>query len=316
MELLKSIIGILAYASLGFSATAAYLKINKIWKRKHNTEVANSVSIAGNVVDLIPLSFFTLNYLFVMQWQGLIDSVIWIVAGIVSIMIGSGLWVPANRDKTSWTRWKEALKLEKSEVGDLAKSFFRPAHAEIILEIFAHFAYVDRDLGEREQELIQAFADTWRLDISWKKYHRLANLEGPASLVKARDTVVRYLTTSPPPEQVAQLIDVLQALVQVDDLVASEEKMIMDEAQGLLLNYIDDSDTQASFTVVIAPQDSEQDIAVTTLLPNVKKTEVAGGSGYIVGSYYSQDYANVICGQYRALGFFTVDLVEESPALA
>jgi hypothetical protein len=126
MELLKSIVSVLAYASLGFSATAAYLKINKIWKRKHNEEVANSVSIVGNVVDLIPLSFFSLNYLFVMQWQGLIDSVIWIVAGVVSIMIGSGLWVEANRHKSSWTRWKEALKLEKSEVGDLAMSLKRP----------------------------------------------------------------------------------------------------------------------------------------------------------------------------------------------
>ena len=51
MEIFKSFISAMAYASLGFSFAAAYLKINKIWKRKHILEVANSVSIVGNVVS-------------------------------------------------------------------------------------------------------------------------------------------------------------------------------------------------------------------------------------------------------------------------
>ena len=70
MEFFKALISILAYAALGFSATAAYLKINKIWKRKHNAEVANSVSIAGNVIGLIPMMAFGLNFLLVAQWHG------------------------------------------------------------------------------------------------------------------------------------------------------------------------------------------------------------------------------------------------------
>ncbi len=68
MELFKLFISIMAYASLGFSFAAAYLKINKIWIRKHIAEVANSVSILGNVFDIIPLTFFSLNFLLVAQW--------------------------------------------------------------------------------------------------------------------------------------------------------------------------------------------------------------------------------------------------------
>jgi hypothetical protein len=45
------------------------------------------------------------------------------------------------------------------------------------------------------------------------------------------------------------------------------------------------------------------------MLPDVKKIEIAGGSGYVAGSYYSRKYANMICEQYRSLGFFTVELV-------
>ena len=306
MELFKSFISIMAYASLGFSFAAAYLKINKVWKRKHIDEVANSVSIMGNVFDIIPLTFFSLNFLF-------IDSVLWIFAGVVSLLIGSGLWLQSNRGKSFWTRLKESLILEKSEVGHLATTFFRPSAAEIILEILARFAYIDQDLVAREQELIQSFADTWHLDINWEELRQLAELEQPVGFVKTRDTVARYLKTSPPAEQVAQLIDVLHALVKIDENVSNPEELILEEVHKFMLGYIDDSDVQANYTVIIAPQNQKQDAAIATLLPDVQKIEVAGGSGYLVGSFYSQDYADVICDQYRALGFFTIDLMGDAP---
>ena len=313
MELFKSFISIMAYASLGFSFAAAYLKINKVWKRKHIEEVANSVSIMGNVFDLIPLTFFSLNFLLVAQWQGLIDSVLWIFAGVVSVLIGSGLWVQGNRGKSFWTRLKESLKLEKSEIGNLATTFFRPSAAEIILEIFARFAYIDRNLVAREQELIQLFADKWHIDINWEDHKKLAELEQSVGFVKTRETVARYLKTSPPTEQVAQLIDVLHALVKIDENVSSEEELILEEVHKFMLDYIDGSDVQGNYTVIIAPQNRNQDAAIATLLPDAEKVEIAGGSGYLVDSFYSQDYANVICDQYRELGFFTIDLMRDEP---
>lgn len=316
MEFLKSFISIIAYASLGFTVAAAYLKINKIWKRKHNAEVADSVSIVGNVVYIIPLSFFALNYLLITHWQGLIDSIIWITSGVIYVLIGSRLWVESHRHKNFWTRLKEVLKLERSEVGDLAKSLFRPHSAEIILEIFAHFAYVDQNLVVGEREFIQTFANTWHLDIDWNEYQKLEKLEQPISFVETRDTVERYLNTSPPTEQVAQLIDVLHALVKIDDTVSAQEELILEEVDGLLFGYLSDADAKAAFDVVIAPQNRDQDVAIATLLPHVDKTEVAGGSGYMVGSFYSQGYADVICNQYRALGFFTIDITHESPEIA
>ena len=43
--------------------------------------------------------------------------------------------------------------------------------------------------------------------------------------------------------------------------------------------------------------------------------KVAGGSGYIVDTLYSKDYAELMCKQYRALGFFTVDTIHDSREL-
>ncbi len=316
MEFFKSFIGIMAYASLGFTVAAAYLKINKIWTRKHNAEVADSISIVGNVVYIIPLSFFALNYIFIAHWQGLIDSIIWITSGIVYVLIGSRLWVQSHRHKNFWIRLQEVLKLERSEVGDLARSFFRPSHGEAILQILAHFAYVDRKLTMREQEFIQSFVDTWHMKFDWKEHSELAVDGQPVIFIKTRDEVERYLKTSPPAKQVAQLIDVLHVLVKIDDSVSAEEELILEEVEGLLLSYVNDSDTKARFSVVIAPQNDDQDSAIATLLPDVEKSEIAGGSGYMIGSFYSRGYTDVICNQYRALGFFTIDIVHESPEIA
>jgi hypothetical protein len=316
MEFFKSFIGIMAYASLGFTVAAAYLKINKIWKRKHNAEVADSVSIVGNVIYLIPLSFFALNYIFIAHWQGLIDSVIWIASGIVYILIGSRLWVQSHRHKTFWTRLQEVLKLERSEVGDLAKSFFRPSGAEIILNILAHFAYIDRKLTVREKEFIQSFVDTWHMKFDWNEHSRLAVDDQPVIFIKTREKVEQYLDTSPPVKQVSQLIDVLHVLAKIDESVSAQEKLILEEVDGLLLSYLNASDAQARFGVVIAPQNDNQDSAIATLLPDVEKSEVAGGSGYMIGSYYSQDYAGMICNQYRALGFFTIEIIHDVPEIA
>jgi hypothetical protein len=222
--------------------------------------------------------------------------------------------VQGHREKTFWTRLKEVLKLERSEVGDLAKSLFRPSASEIILEILVQLAYIDKRLGTREQDFIQSFVDAWYMDFDWQDYQSLSNTKQPKSFMEARNAVERYLETSQPVEQVAQLVDVLDALLEVDESVSDQEKLILEEVDGLLFSYVNQADGQEKFAVVIAPQSSDQDTAIAELLPGVKKTDVAGGSGYMIGSYYSQDCADVICNQYRALGFLTIGMVHESLA--
>ena len=252
-----------------------------------------------------------LNYMFESLWQGLIDSIIWIASGVAYILIGSRFWVRSHRRKSFWTRLKEVLKLERSEVGDFAKSFFRPSSSGIILEILAQLAYIDKTLSAQEKEFIQSFVDTWHMDFDWEEYQSLADTNQPISFMETRDTVERYLETSPPAAQVTQLIDVLDALVKVDETVSDQEKLILDEIDGLLFQYLGRPDAQEKFAVIIAPQNDDQDSAIAALLPGIEKTSVAGGSGYMVGAYYSQDYADVVCSQYRSLGYLTIGIEPE-----
>ena len=66
-----------------------------------------------------------------------------------------------------------------------------------------------------------------------------------------------------------------------------------------------------AFNVVIAPQDEQQDEAIRLMLKNVELHAYAGGKGYTVGSFFSSDYAEIICAEYRSLGFFTVVMQEQ-----
>jgi hypothetical protein len=74
----------------------------------------------------------------------------------------------------------------------------------------------------------------------------------------------------------------------------------------MLNHYVGNGTAQALHVVIIAPQSDEQEEAIATLLPDVRRGPIAGGNGYMVGPYFSEKYAQIICDQYRALDFFTV----------
>jgi hypothetical protein len=102
METWRTVIGYLAYASVGVGLISAYLQLNKIWKRKHKEDVANSISLAGHVMTVGPGTIFALNYLLASQWQGFLNSLIWIFWGSTMMLIGSGMRVQGRRKKIFW----------------------------------------------------------------------------------------------------------------------------------------------------------------------------------------------------------------------
>jgi len=307
MEVLRSTIQFLAAASLLLAAAQIYLTLNKLWKRKHEPAVAESISIMGEFVGLLPLLFLTLNYMLEGQWEGIVDGILWLLAGGVTISIGTGMWVEGQRGKGFFTLLRESLAMERQEVGDLAKRFFRPAGAGRILRILGHVALIDDNLDDREREFIQSFVDAWGIPFSPEEL-RANRSDGPVNYRELRSDVEAYLATSPPPGQVQQLSDVVSALIHVDEEVSEEEGLVLEELEGMWGSYLDEDTHSAGaslFGVAIVPQDPRQDEAIADILPNVGKTSVAGGHAYVVGRYHSQRYAEVMGSQYRDLGFFT-----------
>ncbi len=306
MSELKNLIHIFAWLAVGLSLVSAYLKLNKVWKRKHKAEVAQSVSIMGYFLDILPVSLLAANYLIVAQWQGFFDSLIWIFAGVIMMLIGTGHWVQGERKKSLWQLVRQSLAIERQEAGALARSVFHPSNADLIVRILSALAIVDEHLDDTEKRYIEDFADQWGIDVDWEKVRVNAPAESAQRILELRRLTDEYLATSPPSDQASQLGDIVDALVRVDQSISPEEEIVLAELKGLIVSYVAVDEDQETYTVTVVPQSPAQVAAIDGQLSNLKKTQMAGGVGYIVNSYFSSSYAELVCRQYRDLGFFTV----------
>lgn len=312
MDYVRVAIESLTVASLAVAAVQVYLILNKLWIRKHEQAVAESISIMGESLGLVPLTVLSLNYAVDGYWEGAFDSLLWIVAGGVTIVIGTGRWVEGKRQRGFWTLAREALRLERDEVGDLARNFFRPSAARQILDILGQVALLDRELDDRERAFVEAFAKSWGVEFSWPELETGAG--GQVDMVRLRRSVERYLATTPPQGQVTQLADTLASLVRIDRVTTAQEEVMLEELQGMLHDYAGERGEPAGWVVAVVPQDPGQDEALAGLLPELTKRPLEGGMAYPVGPFFSSRYANVVAEQYRAMKFFAT-VVRETDAV-
>ena len=93
-----------------------------------------------------------------------------------------------------------------------------------------------------------------------------------------RTAVQDYLGLQPPHEQAAHLLDVLNLFAKADDEVSKEERVVVEEVNGLIEQYVS-SDTleHPMHEVLIVPQNQEQFEAVEALIPGAQLKEKRGG---------------------------------------
>lgn len=301
-ETLSGLFRVLVYASIGLTVVQIYLTLNRLWKRKHERVVAESVSILGEFVGVVPLVVMTANFGFQGHWEGFLDGILWIFATTVTVLVGTGLWVEGQRREGLFSLFVGAIRAERGEVGYLARSFFRPSGADRILKILGRVALLDDHLDDRERAFIESFADSWGVEFSWE------DLEGDGvaqsrDLVELRASVVTYLATSPPDQQVQQLGDVLQALIRIDDDVSTDEALMIAELEGMFSGYLGEKEPR--WAVVLVPQSNEQDEAIRALAPGIEAADIRGGRTYVVGRHHSRDYAEMVGHRYHALDVFS-----------
>ncbi|HSJ07453.1 MAG TPA: hypothetical protein VK936_12180 [Longimicrobiales bacterium] len=312
----RAIIDYLVIASLGLAALQVYLTTNKLWKRKHEPAVAESISIMGEFVGLVPVTFLTLKFVLDGQWEGAADGLIWVVGATVAVFIGTGRWVEGRRDRGFFRLLADSVRQERGEVGHLAKSFLRPSGASHILRILGRVALLDDHLDDREKTFVESFARSWGIEFRWDTVPAAPG-DNPLDFLPLREDLHEYLATSPPPVQVRQLGDVLHALVSIDETVTDQESLMMAELDGMMDAYLNQEErTGLMFAVVLVPQGPDQDNAIASVLPGLTKRDIHGGQVYVAGTYHSFDFAEIVSAQYRALNFFTavVRLADEPTA--
>ena len=303
--LLNKIIAALVASALMFSIFQFYLKINKVWKRRKISEVANSISIVASLLGFATLIPFLLNSILISaDYPSAVKYVLGLILATVFTLISMGYFVEENRDKNFFSLLLDALGAEKSESTDLLSAMLRPHGATKIIEILTQLAAIDDDIAQEEVDLINDFAEKWRINIPDIK---IGKPEKATNLIELKEIVQSYLDEKPDVEVAQNLVDLINMMAEADDEVTEEEAMAVGEFTGMIAHYVsmEEGGSIDAFEVVIVPQNDEQTEAVRELIPNIESVKKRGGIIFIVGTFYSEDYANAVCSKYISLGLFT-----------
>jgi hypothetical protein len=303
--LFDSVLEALAFAGVGIAMVKAYLVANKIWIRKHERVVAESVSVAAAMLGLLTAAPFLAKHMLAGDASSFVNTITGFIMSCFFLSVGIGLWVRGSTQQGFWRLLLKSLRLESREAGDLARTFLRPAGSRKILEILSYLAMVDRRLHPEEEKFIRSFADSWRLDWTPESGDTRGRVAGgPPRLEAVREATERYLDISPPTEQALQLRDVIHALVSIDEDVTEAEKTIVAELEQMLDAYVE-GDKRPRHEVLVVPQSPEQLDAIRNLLSEPNPAQRCGGRAFVVDSFYTDTYAEAICESYRSLNLFT-----------
>ena len=315
--LLNKIIAALVTSALLFSVFQFYLKLNKVWKRRKISEVANSISIVASLLGFATLVPFLLNSILITaDYPSSIKYILGLILAIAFTLISMGYFVEENRGLGFFTLLGRALKMEGKESGDLISDMLRPKGATKIIDILVKLAAIDDDIAKEEIDLINQFATKWDIQIPELK---AGKPEQVTNLVDLKSIVQSYLDEGPDIEVAEGLVDLINMMAQADDEVTKEEEMAVAEFTGMIAHYVgsEKGGKMNMYEVNIVPQDDKQINAVKEILPELDVVIDRGGKVFKVGRYFSEDYAEAVCEKYITLGLYSVtskvlvDLSEE-----
>ncbi len=112
----KDIINTMTYLSLGFISVEIYLSLNKLWKRKHEKMVAESISIGAKLISLTPALIFTIDFALSDKWASFMSYLLFLFSVLVHIAVGAGIWVVGRKKTGFWKLFGQSLKQESKAI--------------------------------------------------------------------------------------------------------------------------------------------------------------------------------------------------------
>lgn len=306
--MLDRVLSILVVASLGTSLVRRYLMLNRLWLRKHERSVAESISVVAILLALATSLPFLAKNALRHDVKGTLNELVFLASNVAMLVVGIGLFVPDPLRPTLLGRLVAALRLERVEAADLLKSLVLPRGSELLVAIMHGVAAADRVLDPREIDEIRRFSRAWGV-----AYEPEARPPGASDPIALRANVERYVALAPPHEEARALRRVLDRLMHVDGREDPEERLVLGEVFGILDRYLTGA-ASPRVRVLIVPQSEAQEEAIAALAPDAKPGRRAGGVAYVVGTFYSRAFAEKISEAYRESGLLTVVVSEEEGA--
>jgi len=297
---------IISFAVLGLiiSTVISYLKINKLWARRHIREVSESISVAAALLSLLTTLPFLAKFViidrdFVAAGKFLLSLMVF----FVFFLVGIGVWVQRQERLGLWGLMRRALVTEGGELTYLIRSFAKPREAPAILGILHMISLVDEHLDEREAELLESVARPWGIRIEDLRH---GQDPGKVDIAMVRQAFNEYLDMEPPVIQVEKVHDLIKFMINADRKVSTEEALVLDEVAGAVFAYLASEDvSQAVYEVLLVPQRDTQVDAMREEITDPDLKRRAGGEAFVAGTYYSESFARAICQRYRQKAFFS-----------
>lgn len=93
MEVLILLVGWFAYASVFIGMVKSYLTVNKIWTRKNDRNVAESISVYASLLGLVSALPFFIKYMIIdLDYASVLKTGIGLAVGIFFLLVGIGFW--------------------------------------------------------------------------------------------------------------------------------------------------------------------------------------------------------------------------------
>lgn len=292
-----------ALLGLAVSIVISYLKVNKLWARRHIKEVAESISVAAALLSLLTTVPFMIKFLIIDQdYVAAGKFVLSLAVFVVFFLVGIGLWVKRDEKLGIWKMLRRALATERGELTYLVHSFARPREAPAILRILRLVSMVDKNLDEREKEMLESVALPWGIhpdDLAAE------NNETASDIATVQKAFAEYLAMKPPSNQVEKVLDLVKFMVHADRKVTREEHLILAEVGGAVSAYLTDSSQAPDvYEVLLVPQNDAQLEKMQAEVTDASLHERAGGKAVVAGSYFSEPFARAICVRFRQKHFF------------
>jgi hypothetical protein len=292
-----------ALLGLAVSTIISYLKVNKLWARRHIKEVTESISVAAALLSLLTTVPFMIKFLVIDQdYVAAGKFLLSLAVFVVFFLVGIGVWVKREEKVGLWKMLRRALATERGELTYLIHSFARPREAPAILEILRLVSMVDDDFDEREKEMLESVALPWGIHPDDMK---TTGPEAKSDISSVQRAFADYLGLKPPAAQVEKVCDLVRFMVHADRKVTRDERLILTEVEGAVGAYLTNgSKSPDVFEVLLVPQNDEQFEKMREEVTDPSLQERAGGQAVVAGSYFSEPFARAICLRFRQKHFF------------
>lgn len=292
-----------ALFGLAVSLVISYLKVNKLWARRHIKEVAESISVAAALLSLLTTVPFMIKFLVIdHDYVAAGKFVLSLAVFVVFFLVGIGLWVRRDEKIGLWKMLRRALATERGELAYLLHSFAKPREAPAILRILRLVSMVDKDFDEREREMLESVALPWGIHPDDLE---ATSEDASSDISTVQQAFADYLAMKPPSNQVEKVFDLVRFMVHADRKVTGEERLILAETGAAVHAYLDDgSNAPDVYEVLLVPQNDAQLEKMKQEVTDASLHERAGGRAVVAGSYFSEPFARAICLRFRQKQFF------------